>query len=155
MPRQGARVRDRFRLAALLSTCVLAVLALTPGKGHAAKTLDCTIAAQVDFAGRRTLLCGAQELSLAGLQSGDLRREDGSLARMDPADIEALKLAVDLNGASPGELATLPGIGPKLADRIVEARPFEGTEDVLKVRGVGPKKLAAMRTRAFVSPRSP
>ncbi|MBD3868252.1 MAG: helix-hairpin-helix domain-containing protein [Acidobacteria bacterium] len=56
---------------------------------------------------------------------------------------------VDLNSASREQLMQVKGIGPALADRIVEFRkehgPFRRVEDILKVRGVGEKSLAKLR----------
>lgn len=51
---------------------------------------------------------------------------------------------VNLNLASQEELETLPGIGPTLAERIIEARaekPFTSLADLDDVSGIGPKKL--------------
>lgn len=52
---------------------------------------------------------------------------------------------IDLNTASAQELESLPGIGPKLAEAILEYRlrngPFHKTEDLLAVKGIGPKKM--------------
>ena len=45
---------------------------------------------------------------------------------------------VNLNEASVEELATLPGVGESLAERIIAARPFEYLEDLEKVSGIGP-----------------
>jgi len=45
---------------------------------------------------------------------------------------------VDLNEASFEELQTLPGIGPKLAERIMANRPYHKVDDLLKVQGIGP-----------------
>jgi beta-lactamase superfamily II metal-dependent hydrolase len=52
---------------------------------------------------------------------------------------------VDLNTATQGELEALPGIGPTLARRIMEARPFRSVEDLDRVKGIGPKRLAELR----------
>jgi competence protein ComEA len=55
---------------------------------------------------------------------------------------------VDLNTASAARLQTLPGIGPKLAERILDARarrPFQSVEDLRRVSGVGPKTLERLR----------
>ncbi len=58
---------------------------------------------------------------------------------------------VNINTATWEELSTLPGIGPKTAQAIIEFRdrhgPFRSPEDLLQVRGLGPKKLAAIRER--------
>ena len=58
---------------------------------------------------------------------------------------------VNVNTASPKELESLPGIGEVLAQRIVEYRethgPFRSPEDLLKVKGIGPRKLENIRDR--------
>lgn len=51
---------------------------------------------------------------------------------------------VSINRASVAELEGLPGIGPSLAVRIVEGRPYATVHDLDAVRGIGPKKLAAI-----------
>lgn len=71
-----------------------------------------------------------------------------TLEPLAPNKLKILFLPVDLNNASIEELDTLPGIGPKTAQAIVEYRkangPFGSPEDLLQVRGIGPKKLAAI-----------
>ncbi len=54
---------------------------------------------------------------------------------------------VNPNTASVELLATLNGIGPETAKKIVAGRPYEKVEDLLKVPGVGPKTLEKMRQR--------
>lgn len=53
---------------------------------------------------------------------------------------------VNLNTASIEQLTTLPGVGPKLAARIVEYRQksgtFRSTQELINVRGVGEKNFA-------------
>ncbi|MFO0874781.1 MAG: ComEA family DNA-binding protein [Phycisphaerales bacterium] len=59
---------------------------------------------------------------------------------------------VDINGADAMELASLPGIGPTLAERIVRDRerhgPFATLDDLDRVRGVGPALIERLAGRA-------
>jgi len=57
---------------------------------------------------------------------------------------------ININTASKSELDTLPGIGPAYAQRIIENRPYQTIEDLLKVPGIGPKKLEKIRDKITV-----
>lgn len=54
-------------------------------------------------------------------------------------------IQIDINAAPAHELALLPGVGPVLAERIVDDRmrrgDFISVEDLRRVYGIGPKKL--------------
>ncbi len=68
---------------------------------------------------------------------------------------EAPGPGVDLNQANAEQLQTLPGIGAELARRILEEReqngPFLYVEDLLSVKGVGPKMLEKLRRHVSLS----
>jgi competence protein ComEA len=61
---------------------------------------------------------------------------------------------VNINTASAKELATLSGIGPRVAERIVEYReshgPFKKPEDLRKVEGVGKALWERNRERVVI-----
>ena len=56
---------------------------------------------------------------------------------------------VNLNTATVEELQALPGIGPVLAQRIVEHRttrgPFQRPEELIEVKGIGPRTFERLR----------
>lgn len=56
---------------------------------------------------------------------------------------------LSINAATAGDLESLPGVGPVLAERIVAFREenggFDVVEDLLQVPGIGEAKLAAIR----------
>jgi competence protein ComEA len=61
---------------------------------------------------------------------------------------------ININAAGPEELTALPGVGPAIAAAIIEDRAargsFSSVDDLLRVRGIGPAKLEALRSRARV-----
>ncbi|MGO2819382.1 MAG: CRISPR-associated protein Cas5 [Brachybacterium tyrofermentans] len=61
---------------------------------------------------------------------------------------------IDLNTASAAQLEELPGVGPSIAQRILEHRekngPFASVDGLLEVSGIGPATLEKIRDRARV-----
>lgn len=64
---------------------------------------------------------------------------------------------VNLNTATVAELASLPGIGTKVAGRIVEYRmkkgPFRKIEELMNVQGIGEKSFLKLRPQLTVATR--
>lgn len=84
------------------------------------------------------------------VSDGRLRGADGTTGRA-LGGWEGLLFGrpLDLNRAGRDDLEALPGIGPKTAAAILEAREarggFQTVEDLLRVRGIGPKTLEGLR----------
>ena len=61
---------------------------------------------------------------------------------------------IDLNTATVQQLDELPGVGPAIAQRIVDHReangPFTSVDDLLEVSGIGPATLEKIRPLATV-----
>jgi comEA protein len=75
--------------------------------------------------------------SSIGVQAGRERTETGAL------------FTVSLNTATQSDLERIPGIGPVTAKRIIGYRDVKGrfgsVDDLLGVKGIGPKKLLKIR----------
>ena len=88
------------------------------------------------------------------LAFGNRVSERGSSDDTRPARTAFAGPVLDLNTATVEELDTLPGIGPALAARIVAYREEQGrfrrVEDVIDVRGIGPKVLQGFADRVAV-----
>ena len=79
----------------------------------------------------------------------------------DPIELDRqpehrLDYKIDLNSATWVEWSQLPGIGVVLAHRIVEERerngPFRDLADLRRVKGLGPKRIEAIRLFVRVEP---
>jgi competence protein ComEA len=73
----------------------------------------------------------------------------GSVVEIDNAEPLPYRFSVDVNEASPAELAQLPDIGETMAERIVKARQttggFRSIDELRNVRGIGPKTFEKLR----------
>jgi len=72
-----------------------------------------------------------------------------SPARPAPPPRRAVTFPLDINKARLEDLMELPGIGEKLAQRMVEYRKSQGgfrsVDDLRKVRGIGEKRMERLR----------
>ena len=79
-----------------------------------------------------------------------------NIKRMPAVKHLALGLPLDLNRASPEELALVPGIDARLAELIVQRRQiggrFESLADLKVVRGIKERKVQALKDYLLVEP---
>jgi len=68
-----------------------------------------------------------------------------------PAVPEPPALRLDPNRATEMELMQLPGIGEKIAQRIVAGRPYESVDELIRVHRIGLKTLSRMRPYLYVA----
>jgi competence protein ComEA len=62
-----------------------------------------------------------------------------------PIQAAVAPVKLDVNTASLPELLNIPGVGPVIAQRIIEARPFKSADDLRNVKGIGVKKFEKLR----------
>ncbi len=77
-----------------------------------------------------------------------------ALAFAENADAPAASRKVNINTASVAELAYLPRIGAKVAERIVERRkekPFARPEELMEVKGIGEKLFSSLKSYVTVT----
>lgn len=102
------------------------------------------------------LLAAVLAAGSAGLTAAHLRADHNLAARTLAAPAAAARSGerlpverpsgpVNVNAAGEDELCGLPGIGPKLAQRMIDEREQNGAfafaEDLLNVKGIGEKTL--------------
>lgn len=58
---------------------------------------------------------------------------------------------VNVNTATMEQLVALPDVDEKIAADIVAKRPFATVEDLLKVKGIGEKRLGKLRDKIVVT----
>ncbi|TKB53788.1 MAG: helix-hairpin-helix domain-containing protein [Nitrospira sp.] len=101
------------------------------------------------------LTANSFEGSEAELVSGS-----GSATEVSPSSAAAPKRfhqgSLDVNQATEQDFDALPGIGPKLAERIMEYRQsvgaFHSLDELRAVKGIGNKKFERIRPLVTVSP---
>jgi competence ComEA-like helix-hairpin-helix protein len=96
------------------------------------------------------LICAIAGLSTVGC--GKLHSRPLPVSNTVSASSNAL---VDINSADAKQLATLPGIGDGLADRIVEYRqlhgPFRRVEHLMLVPGISDRRFRSIRDTVTVT----
>ena len=92
--------------------------------------------------------CGSDANAIAG----DVIDVCHARTRMSADDLERLAIPIDVNTATRDDLASLRGVGPVVAARIIEGRPYASVDELDRVKGIGPKTLLTMRPRVALRP---
>lgn len=100
----------------------------------------------------------ADHVTVTGGSSGPIAKESGSAPASKPSSGSTSSKKsggmVNINTASSAQLQSLPGVGPTTADRIVDYRrqngPFKKPEDLMKIKGIGPKTFEKMKDNVSI-----
>jgi competence ComEA-like helix-hairpin-helix protein len=55
---------------------------------------------------------------------------------------------ININTATQAELAALPGVGPVIARRIIQGRPYRSVEELNRVKGISRTRIEEIRPLA-------
>jgi competence ComEA-like helix-hairpin-helix protein len=83
------------------------------------------------------------------------RQTEAITAGVTPTHTPTAISLMEINSASYEELQKLPGIGPKLAERIMAHRPYKNVDDLDNVPGIGPVMLERLRPLIRVESAAP
>ena len=94
-------------------------------------------------------------LMFASLNTGFAAQKPAADSVGQAAGASVIAGKIDINSADEEMLTTLPGVGPKMATRINDYRkangPFRSVDDLLNIKGIGPKVLDKLKPFVTVS----
>jgi len=108
--------------------------------------------------GLKTVIAGlpapADSVTVQSLSDGDGTGAGEALSKQSRKYFPVQR--VNLNQATQQALEKLPNIGPAMARRIIDYRAAQGgfkkTEELRKVKGIGPKRLSQLMKHVTVDP---
>ena len=108
----------------------------------------------------QAMIAGAVGIGLIGLVCWIVQvGGPGETIELERVSERHASYQIDMNLADSTQWAELPGIGKGLASRILESRkvdgPFTSHDDLMRVKGIGPKKMEQIRPYLLAVPRKP
>ena len=95
------------------------------------------------------VFCVGAFLLVSTFASAGMTKDLGKMAGQAGSVAQQAQQLLNINTATVEQLQQLPGIGEKIAERIVKYRekngPFSKAEDLLNVEGIGKKKLEKIK----------
>ncbi len=141
---------ERIVVLTLVGALILGLgIRLFRGVGEEAPRFDYATS-DADFSARSA----NRTVPTTGIRPADSINPTGVARSPAVSGVPAKPLRVDLNHASKRELMALPGVGEVIAERILlyreEHGAFAAVADLLKVKGIGKKKLEHITPHCFV-----
>lgn len=101
---------------------------------------------------KRNGIWAESDPNLIAALRAEQRREDQKLRAIQTQIKKAgsKNRVYDLNKASQEDLESIPEIGPGIALRIISGCPYKSVDELLKVKGIGKKKLAKIRPHLLI-----
>jgi competence protein ComEA len=98
-------------------------------------------------------------LSIVALSAVAVSQPAAAAAQPPPASSTTSAAVININTAAAKDFEGLPGVGAKMAARIIEYRdkngPFKKVEDLMNVRGIGEKNFLKLKPRLAIAPAKP
>ena len=90
--------------------------------------------------------------AIAQLYTEEFQRVSGKMklptpSRIASKPVRAKPAKLNINMMTKAEIEGLPGVGTKLAERIIEGRPYRSMADLQRVQGLGPQKLGVIKDK--------
>lgn len=105
-----------------------------------------------EFSGEAEILAKVRnQNTIVAEYSGKIKVKTQSPKEIAPKEKETLSktYCIDINTAPASELEKLVGVGPTIAQRIIEARPFSSVDDLIRVKGIGEKTLQKIKEQGL------